>query len=392
MKRSWIKVKDVGAEPFRIFFPAAIAAAIAGVSLWPLYSLGIDKFYPGQCHARLMAYGFFGGFVVGFLGTALPRMLSSAPFTLVEVVALFCAYLGMCVSYLTARIVTGDVLLLVLLLLFFLSAGARFLKRADTPPPGFILVILGLVCAASGAVLGIAQNNSDDPRWPLMQHLLSYQGFVLFPVLGISPFLLPRFFGLPSQHDFDESRKTPPGWGAKAVIGLGAGALIIVSFFLEAAGKTRIGPALRFVTALVYVLIEVPFFRAAKRGNAFSLILKIAFILLLTGFAATTFWPAFRVGLLHLTLVGGFALVTLAVATRVIYGHSGNLALMNEPNRWALVVAGLICFALLTRISGDFWPKITMSHYAYGAVVWIAAAVLWAWKVLGKVIQRDTEE
>lgn len=391
IKPSRITLRDLATEPFRIFFPAAIIVGVIGVSLWPLYAMHIDKFYPGQCHARLMAYGFFGGFMIGFLGTALPRMLSTAPFHYLEVWFLWCVYWAMNAAYVFARINLGDGLLLALLLGFVACAIARFLKREDTPPPGFILVLLGLACAAAGAILAIVQSRSDDPQWPLLQHLLGYQGFVLFPILGIGPFLLPRFFGLDGSQNFPESKSLPPGWLGKAGIALTVGGLILFSFFLEAAGKTRLGPALRFFATLAYILVEVPVFRAPKVKNAFSFVLRFAFILLLAGFAFITMWPGFRVGLLHLTLVGGFALITLSVATRVIYGHSGNLALVKGPNRWLLVVGGLIWFAMLTRISGDFWPKITMSHYAYGAVIWLIGVTLWAWKVLGKVLVRDTE-
>jgi len=70
-----ITLADFAREPFRIFFPAAILAGIAGVSLWPLYFLHVTETYPGVSHARIMACGFFGGFIFGFLGTAMPRML-----------------------------------------------------------------------------------------------------------------------------------------------------------------------------------------------------------------------------------------------------------------------------------------------------------------------------
>ena len=65
------------AEPFRIFFPLATLFGLSGVSLWPLFFLGLHKFYPGPMHARLMIEGFLGGFVIGFLGTAGPRLLSA---------------------------------------------------------------------------------------------------------------------------------------------------------------------------------------------------------------------------------------------------------------------------------------------------------------------------
>ena len=67
------------AEPFRIFFPPATLLGISGVSLWPLFFSGLHPFYPGPMHARLMIKGFLAGFVIGFLGTALPRLLSAPP-------------------------------------------------------------------------------------------------------------------------------------------------------------------------------------------------------------------------------------------------------------------------------------------------------------------------
>src|SRR5947207_3239512 len=70
---------DLGREPFRLFFPEGVLAGILGVMLWPLYFTGLTTFYPGQAHARIMAYGLFGGFIFGFLGTAMPRMLSVPP-------------------------------------------------------------------------------------------------------------------------------------------------------------------------------------------------------------------------------------------------------------------------------------------------------------------------
>jgi len=59
-------------------------------------------------------------------------------------------------------------------------------------------------------------------------------------------------------------------------------------------------------------------------------------------------------------------------------------------NRWLLVAIGLMLFAMATRISGDFWPKIMASHYVYGAIVWIAGVLLWSYYVLPKVRQVES--
>jgi hypothetical protein len=384
--------RDVAAEPFRIFFPAAVGVGLVGVGLWPLYALKVTDFYPGVSHARLMACGFFGGFIVGFLGTALPRMLSSFALTAGEAGLSLGLYLTMAGAYARSKIVLGDELFLVWLGFFALGGVVRFWNRNDTPPPGFVLVLLGLLCAAAGAVLAIADAEADEARFAALQHLLSYQGFVLFPILGVGAFILPRFFGMPSSHDMPESRQPTAGWLRKAGAALGVAAAILISFFIEAAGWHRVGPAVRFAAALGYIVVEIPVFRSAAVKNAFSGALKVAFALLLAGFAGAVVFPGYRVALLHLTLVGGFAAVAFAVATRVIFGHSGNLALMSKPNRWLWVALGTMWFAMITRISGDFLPKTRFSHYAYGAVVWIIGVLIWAWKALGKVVVRDAEE
>src|SRR5690606_8225364 len=99
-----------------------------------------------------------------------------------------------------------------------------------------------------------------------------------------------------------------------------------------------------------------------------------------------------RVALLHLTLIGGFAVITFVVATRVVFGHSGNIALLKGRNLWLLFALALMLFGMATRISGDYWPRIMASHYIYGAISWISGVLIWAWYVLPKVLMADTEE
>ena len=62
------------AEPFRIFFPAGILIGMAGVALWPAYYFDRTAAYPSISHARLMIEGFMASFIIGFLGTAGPRI------------------------------------------------------------------------------------------------------------------------------------------------------------------------------------------------------------------------------------------------------------------------------------------------------------------------------
>ena len=388
-----ISFADVGREPFRVFFPAGVLAGIVGVALWPLHFANVLELYPGLGHARIMAYGLFGAFIIGFLGTAMPRLLSAKPLHALQVLLLVAMHAVMVAAFAGGKIFLGDALFLGLLVTLAGFMATRAKQRRDTPPPGFVLVGLAFLCVAVGGVLAIVQNYRElDGFWITLQRLLSYQGFVLLPILGIGPFILPRFFGMQNQQDFAEALAPAAGWWRKAFIALLAGAFIIASFLMEARGWSRMAYALRFGTTLVYLFLEMPFHRAPQATNALGAAIRIAFVGVLAGFLAVAVFPAHRVSLLHLTLVGGFAIITFVVATRVVFGHSGNLALLKGRNRWVLVAVGLMLLGMATRISGDFWPQVLASHYTYGALLWIAGVLLWAAYVLPKVLVADSEE
>src|SRR6188474_3167326 len=97
MKQSFLKAS--AKEPFRIFFNQAIVAGVLGVALWPLHFWGAMESYPGIPHVRVMVFGFFGGFIFGFLGTALPRMLSAEPLRVWQVLTLLLLHAAMVVTY-----------------------------------------------------------------------------------------------------------------------------------------------------------------------------------------------------------------------------------------------------------------------------------------------------
>jgi uncharacterized protein involved in response to NO len=387
-----ISLTDIAREPFRVFFPAGVLAGIVGVSLWPLYLKQWILFYPGPPHARLMAFGLFGAFIFGFLGTAMPRMLSAKPLRGVEVSALVVIHLTMVAAFALGKTLAGDALFLLLVALFVLCMIGRARQRKDTPPPGFALIALSFASVATATFVAIVSYYRELSQfWMTLHRLLAYQGFVLLPILGISPFILPRFFGIQSAHDFPEMLLPIPGWWKKALIAFTAGALIIGSFLMEATGWLRVAYTVRFGTTLAYLILELPLGRAPGATQALGISIRIAFAAIVGGFLAVSLFPFYRVALLHLTLMGGFATITFVVATRVVFGHSGNLALLKRPNRWLLVSVGLMLFGMATRISGDFWPAILISHYTYGALLWIAGVLLWTVCVLPKVFITDTE-
>lgn len=388
---SRISLADIGEQPYRVMFPAAVLAGMTGAALWPLHFAHVVALYPGQAHARIMACGLLGGFIFGFLGTAMPRMLSVPPLGIRNVAVVFVLHLAVVLCYDIQKIGWGDQLFVALLLYFIGLLAVRLQRRADIPPPGFTLVALALACALGGSVLGVLEYYRPelDAYWVMLRRLLLYQGFILLPILGIGPFLLPRFFGLQNPHAFPEMRWPNRAWATKAVLALAVGLLVVASLFVEASGWPRLAHLLRFGATLAYLGLEFPFGRTRVGGGALGVSLWIAFGVLLAGFLAIALFPAYRVGLLHLSFIGGFAVIAFVVATRVAYGHSGNLEQLKKPNRWLIFTVSAMLFATATRASADLWPAITISHYIYGALVWIAAALLWSWHVLPKMLQPD---
>src|SRR5262245_14676146 len=152
-----ISLDHIAREPFRIFFPEGVLAGLVGVALWPLHFAGLVEFYPGQNHARIMAYGLFGGFIFGFLGTALPRMLSAKPLHAWQTIPLLLILVVMVASFAARKVLWGEIAFLALLISFALCMAVRMKSRKDTPPPGFVLVGMAFLSVTAGALLSIVQ-------------------------------------------------------------------------------------------------------------------------------------------------------------------------------------------------------------------------------------------
>src|SRR6188474_752538 len=105
----------LAAEPYRVFFFSGAVWSIIGVSLWPLFYSQHLGFYPGVVHARLMIEAFGGAFVVGFLGTAGPRMATAPKLTPLELGWLFGLHQASALCHLGQEQRWGDALFLALL-------------------------------------------------------------------------------------------------------------------------------------------------------------------------------------------------------------------------------------------------------------------------------------
>lgn len=375
------QLSRLAGEPFRLFFPLGFLASVIGVMLWPAVFRGWIGYYPLEAHARWMVLAFGGCLVVGFLGTAGPRLLGTRPFFRWE----FLVHLAMALAMMTAlwgnRIALADGLTGLWLLGVLASLLGRFLfARRDTPPPGLPLAVLGLGGAITAGLcfgLGIA----TTPAVHQFLRLLYFQGFLWLPILGVAPYLLPRFFGKQSPHSFDENRSIPTGWMRPFLESLAAGIILILSFAFEARGEARMGHALRALIVTVHLACSVPGLFAWTKTNGLGLALRWVIPCAAGGWLLAVAFPHLRIGMLHLMFLGATGLLMLGVATRVILGHNERHDRLTSPLRWCHVLWFLVLFTAATRLTSEFIPKVRVSHFIYAALLWVVVIAFWAWKL-----------
>ena len=365
----------LAAEPFRLFFFSGALWSIIGVALWPLFYAGQLGFYPGITHARLMIECFGGAFVVGFLGTAGPRMATAPKLTPAELLLLFALHTATGVCHLKLMIREADLCFIMMLcLLLACLAGRVIFYRKDAPPPQMLLALTGLLSGIAGAVMMRHPDTIAAPSQYRLAGLLLYQGLLLPPVLGIGSFIFPRILG----GNFGEPA-TAAEARRKLVRALIAAALIIGSFFIETSGAVIMAYLVRAGTAIVWLLMEVRWRRNPGEPPRGSLAHGLHWALGtgLIGLAAAGLTYDRHVAMEHLLYIGGFGLLILVVASRVLFGHSGELAGFARRSWPARVLIALAFIAATTRASADFWPSITISHHKYAAWSWGLAALLW---------------
>jgi uncharacterized protein involved in response to NO len=376
----------LAAEPYRVFFASGAMWSIIGVALWPLFYAQQLGFYPSIVHARLMIEAFGGAFVVGFLGTAGPRMATAPKLTPLELFWLFALHQASAISHLRLQHAWGDGFFVALLLSLLLCLVIRVVKfRKEAPPPQMLLALTGLVCGIAGASMLLSSATMMDLQRMRLANLLLYQGLLLPPVLGIGSFVFPRMLG----GEFGDP-KTAAQSRSKLLRSIVAAVLLVVSFFLEAFGQVTLGYAVRAVVAAGYLLIEVTW--QTQQVGSLTTGLFWALILGWLGIVLAPFHYVQHVSIEHLLYIGGFGMLMLVVGSRVLFGHSGDLEGFFVKSKWVRFLVFLGVLAATTRATPAWVPSTTVSHHIYAAWTWALLSVLWLVWHRKRFVKRDEED
>jgi uncharacterized protein involved in response to NO len=366
------------AEPFRIFFPLGLFLGGIGVALWPLYVWHAIEFYPAQAHVRLMIEGLMGSFIIGFLGTAGPRLLDAPPLGRLEVSTLFALQLASSTLHLARNQTAGDIVFLVLLLFFVGTMATRARNAHDLPPPNFVLVAFGFLNAIAGIFLiTTARSMANGLFANQLSTLMLNEGFVLFPILGVGAFFFPKLLG-GAKPEPSDLRIVTALWVKRAVIALLTAVVIWSSFVLEALGWIRTAALVRGLTTLTYFITQGHLLEKPSGPPFLAQCFRLGALLLVAGLFLPVALPTYRLANLHLTFIGGFSIILFTVSTRVIIGHAGQSHLFRKRLRFLITALALLIIAMVARVGADFVPPARNAHLVYAALIWLLAAIVWA--------------
>jgi uncharacterized protein involved in response to NO len=338
---------------------------------------------------RLMIEGMMGSFIVGFLGTAGPRLLDARPFAAAETSALLSLQIVSASLHLGQRQRGGDIAFLALLLLFLGIIARRARTRGDLPPPNFVLVLFGFLNAIFGIVFMFAARQVTNGVFlNQLGSLMLNEGFVLFPILGVGAFFFPKLLG-GAKPEPSDLRIAVALWRKRAAIAALTGLVIWSSFVLEALSWVRTAALVRSLTTLVYFITQGHLLKRPSGPPFLAQCFRLGALLLVSGLFLPAVLPAYRVANLHLTFIGGFSIIVFTVSTRVIIGHSGHSHLFRKRLRFLIAALALLLVAMATRVSADFILPGRNSHLVYAALVWLLAAIVWAWALVPKLFLSE---
>lgn len=378
-------IKKVASEPFYLFFPLGVVCAILAVAYWPAVLI-LKWHLPTFVHSKLMIFGFFGSFIIGFLSTAVPRLTQTNHLSLLELYWLFCSQVGLLCSIvlLNPLVIGAFVFLTYGSLIVILSARIKQTKRI--PPPTFIYLPFAFISLFVGVFGEIFLKNNSL----FFSQQLIAEGFTLLLICGVGGFLIRSIVGMGpivlTPTDLLSDQGFPlRGYFIHGLVGLG----ILLSYFLEYHALFIIAKSLRFLLVAWIFFFQIGINQKVSTQKVTSLTLKISLWVLLLGLGLSICKnPLVNLALLHIIFVGGFAVVTFSVATRVIFSHCGHEALLKGIYRPFSVAMFFIFSSMCFRVSVVFFPQYYVQLIHYASSFWVLGICIWSVFVLGKFIPR----
>lgn len=385
-------------DAYRLFFPVGWLFGLAGSILWLLFLHNFITTYPKEWHADLMTGGFLPLFTAGFLMTAVPRFTGSfgperGDFILTSALAA-----GLIATVFLPSRLPFHVCLATFSLLMLAFCWRRIRNRSAYPPPPLIFTLVAFA-AQTLASLGQAYFDAAGrgEAFNNLGRLYLYEGFQLLLILGVGIFLIPNLLGHPTCTPpvtlgiRDPKAKPLPFFRMIPAPLWVVSSVLLGSFVLE----VWVSPlAARVIRAAVFSLVCFHDWKIHKLPGVRSTMawsLWMSCWLLLIGLWLPVAFPAYDIHARHLTYLGGFGLMTFAVATRVTLAHGGHNLALERTSRLFKIAVGLILLAAATRAIARLLPEAAYWHHLlFAAWSWTIGLLLWGGFALPRIF-RTTE-
>jgi uncharacterized protein involved in response to NO len=163
--------------------------------------------------------------------------------------------------------------------------------------------------------------------------------------------------------------------------------LLAASFWIGARHSLTAAMLLRAIVVLITLLVAARLWRRPRSAWNARAIWTAAWMVPSGYLIAALFPDQFRAGL-HVTFIGGFALLALAVSTQVTLGHGGRSDLMLGKPRAVLALAALTLLAAAARVALQFDPERARPWMAAAASLFLAATAVWGCFLIPKMARR----
>jgi uncharacterized protein involved in response to NO len=242
---------------------------------------------------------------------------------------------------------------------------------------------MALMCNVVGAAL-LAWGAEAGAGWSASAgRLLIEQGLFLCLVMGAGALVLPLMAGEPPPPDLGSS----PAIARHAAAYAGAGLVVVASLAAEAAGSEQVAPLVRAAVVASTLAIGAGVWRRPVRPGWNRRVAWLAVWLVPTGIALSGLLPDYRVPALHVTFIGGFALLALAVATHVTAAHLDLATLRDGRSGLVATVAVTSLLAMAARFIADA-THTYFEHLVAAGAIWIAGTGCWMVALLPRWLGR----
>jgi uncharacterized protein involved in response to NO len=367
-------------DPYRPLFLIGVGYALAGTLLWLLAAMHRIG-YPGLLHRTLMIEGFEQSFIAGFLLTALGGLTHGGRTSALEVALAAAAQLGVGVAAFSGQAALAHACFLGSMLVLLTAAAVRSRRGQSRghPPRELIFIVTALPLGLLGAVVLIVGDRSSDGALLMLGSRLVAQGEVLTLVVGVGSILVPTFLGHRTV-----THVSRPGWrGRTGFYGIVA-LLLAGSFVLETARLISLAAAARAV-AVSAVVVGV--WRIHRGGSAsrLALVLRAAGTAVVAGLWIVVILPTRPLVGEHVLFIGGYGLLTMGIATRVIVAHGGwpqqdETRLLHPISLFALVAS------LGFRVAAELATAPASFLWAASGILWSLAWIWWATGAVPRIL------